>query len=387
MKTDLVVAVAHSMELDSLLAVAELIENCEGQLDKHLPVAGILYASIDAEHQLVLDKIYEKWPDLNLIGCTSDGEFSSEGAYGEDSMVLTLFASEEIKFVSGFVDNATDDMNKECHRALVEAQDVLGQAPKLCILFSDVISTNGETVLEQMTIASERKLPIVGGISADSWRFTESKQFCNKMSSPSISPFLFLAGPFDFSYGMDSGWGPIGEIGIVTKSEANILYEINHKPALEFYRDILGESAKPTLELPIALYDEADVFLFMRTSFENYNKDTGEITYLGNIPVGSKVRITMVNRDSILEGAKSSINHAMTTFPSDKMPVISLCFSCSARRILLGTRTKEECQILHSALAAGTKFSGFYTYGEFCPNLVEPLNKFHNETFVTVLLG
>jgi len=387
MKTDLVVAVAHSMELDSSLAVAELIENCERQLDKQPPVAGILYASIDAEHQLVLDKIYEKWPDLKLIGCTSDGEFSSECSYNEDSMVLTLFASKEIKFVSGFVDNTADDMNKECRRAILEAQSVLGQAPKLCILFSDVISINGETVLEQMSIASEGSMQIVGGISADSWRFTGSKQFCNKMSSPSISPFLFLAGSFDFSYGMDSGWGPIGEIGIVTKSETNVLYEINHKPALEFYRDILGKNAKPSLELPIALYDEADSFLFMRTSFENYDKDTGAITYLGNVPVGSKVRITMVNRDSILEGAKSSINHAISTFPSNKMPVITLCFSCSARRVLLGTRTIEECQIIHSKLAEGAKFSGFYTYGEFCPNLLEPSNKFHNETFVTVLLG
>lgn len=387
MKTDLIVAVAHSTELDSSLAVAELIANCEAQLEQHAPAAGILYASIDAEHQLVLDKLYEKWPNLRLIGCTSDGEFSSEHSYGEDSMVLTLFASEEIKFVSAFVDNTAADMRQECQRALAEAQAALGEPPKLCILFSDVISINGETVLEQMTIVSDGKIPIVGGISADSWRFTGSKQFCNHVASPNISPFLLLAGPFDFSYGMDSGWEPIGEFGIVTKSESNIVYEINRKPALEFYTKILGENAKPTLELPISLYDEEDCFRSMRTSFENYNPETGAITYLGNVPVGSKVRITMVNRDSILEGAKGSINHAISTFPADKTPVVTLCFSCSARRVLLGTRTVEECQIVDSLLAEGAKFSGFYTYGEFCPNLIEPLNKFHNETFVTVLLG
>ena len=41
--------------------------------------------------------------------------------------------------------------------------------------------------------------------------------------------------------GMDSGWEAIGETGTITRSEGNVIYEINHKPALEFYSNILGE--------------------------------------------------------------------------------------------------------------------------------------------------
>ncbi|MBU3153387.1 FIST signal transduction protein [Clostridium estertheticum] len=387
MKTDFFVAIAHSIELDSFLAVTELIEDCELQLDKHHPTAGILYASIDVDHQLVLDKIYEKWPELQLIGCTTDGEFSSECEYVEDSLVLTLFISEEIKIVSGFINNTAIDMRKECSQVLSESIIRLGQNPNLCILFSDVIKTSGETVMEQLTTVTDGKLPIVGGISADSWRFTDSKQFYNKVSSQSISPFLLLAGSFDFSFGMDSGWNPLGDMGTITKSQGNVIYEIDHKPALEFYSNILGENVKATLELPIAVYDDNGDFCFMRTSFENYDNNIGSMTYLGNVPVGYKVRITMVNRESILEGAKSSINHAIRTFPSNKLPVIALCFSCSARRVLLGTRTKEEGQSLQEKIGESVKFVGFYSYGEFCPNLNELTNKFYNETFVTVLLG
>ena len=387
MKTDLFIAIAHSVELDSFLAVTELIENCELQLDKHHPTAGILYASIDVNHQLVIDKIYEKWPDLQLIGCTTDGEFSSECEYVEDSLVLTLFSCEEIKIVSGFINNNATDMRKECSQVLSESIIRLGQNPNLCILFSDVLKTSGETVMEQLTIVTDGNLPIVGGISADSWRFIESKQFYNKISSSSISSFLLLAGEFDFSFGMDSGWDPIGEVGTITKSRGNVIYEIDRKPALEFYSNILGKNAMPTLELPIAVYDDHGDFCFMRTSFENYDNDTGSITYLGNVPVDYKVRITMVNRESILAGARSSINHAVRAFPSNKVPIIALCFSCSARRVMLGTRTIEECQIVREKIGEGVKFVGFYSYGEFCPNLIELTNKFHNETFVTVLIG
>ncbi|HEY8804558.1 MAG TPA: FIST N-terminal domain-containing protein [Clostridium sp.] len=387
MKTDLFIVIAHSIELDSFLAVTELIGSCEIQLGNHYPTAGILYAGIDVDHQLVLNKIYEKWPDLQLIGCTTDGEFSSECEYVEDSLVLTLFVSKEIKIVSGFINNTAIDVKKECSQVFSEAVSRLGQTPKLCILFSDVLKINGEIVMEQLTSLADGKLPIVGGISADSWRFIESKQFYNKISSSSISSFLLLAGEFNFSFGMDSGWEPIGEMGTITRSEGNVIYEINHKPALEFYSNILGEDVKPTLELPIAVYDEHDDFQYMRTTFENFDNNIGSVTYLGNVPVDYKVRITMVNRESILTGAKNSINHAVSTFPSNGLPVIALCFTCSARRVLLGTRTIEEYEIVHKKFGEGVKFVGFYSYGEFCPTLNELTNKFHNETFVVILLG
>jgi hypothetical protein len=166
-----------------------------------------------------------------------------------------------------------------------------------------------------------------------------------------------------------------------------VIYEIDDKPALEFYSNILGENTMPTLELPIAVYDANGDFRFMRTTFENYDKNIGSVTYLGNVPVGYKVRITVVDRDSILAGTISSINHAVRTFPSNHLPVLALCFSCSARRVLLGTRTVEEYKMVSEKIDHSLKFVGFYTYGEFCPNLCEPINEFHNETFVTILLG
>ena len=72
----------------------------------------------------------------------------------------------------------------------------LGQTPKLCILFSDVLRNNGETVMEQLTLITDGKLPIVGGISADSWRFSEAKQFYNKIAS-----FKYIL-IFTFSWGI-----------------------------------------------------------------------------------------------------------------------------------------------------------------------------------------
>lgn len=387
MANEFEVIIAHSTELDSSAAVSDVLSKCGFQLAGRQPAAGILYAGIDVDHQLVLDIIHNKWPDLQLAGATTDGEFSSECDYVEDSLILTLFVSETVSIVSGSINNTASDLGNECRQVLSDAVARLGQPPKLCILFSDVLASNGESILEQLTIASGGVLPIVGGISGDSWRFLEAKQFYNSISSSHISSFLLLAGTFVFSFGMDSGWEPVGETGIVTKSDKNIVYEINHMPTLDFYKNILGENTMPSLELPIAVYDSQDTFRFMRTTFENYDISIGSVTYLGNVPVGSRVRITMVNRDSILAGTASSINEAFQKFPTDISPCVALCFSCSARRVLLGTRTIEECRLVRKILGDNLQFSGFYTYGEYCPNSSKLANEFHNETFVVVLLG
>jgi len=224
-------------------------------------------------------------------------------------------------------------------------------------------------------------------MAADSWRFDEALQFHQKIASADISPFLLLAGPLDFSFGMDSGWEPYGDTGTITRSSGNVIYEINHKPALQFYQDILGPEAKPTLELPIAIHDSEGKFRFMRTSFENFNSETGAVTYLGNVPEDHRVQITMVSRESILSGAARAMEKAVQRFPGNYTPSLALCFSCSARRVLLGTRTGEEYEGVKAQLDSSTQLAGFYTYGEICPHTHESFNEFHNETFVAVLLG
>lgn len=378
---------AQSVELDTSQAVLELIHSCEQKLAGRLPMAGILFSGIDSDHQLLVDGIMDKWPELQLIGCTTDGEFSSAYGYAEDSNILVLLESDLCQVASGYVLHDTQDMVAACQLAYDEAVLKLGVDPKLCILLSEAIHINGEIVLDGLTRASGGKLPIVGGIAADSWRFKATKQMTNRQVSSDQSVFLILGGVFDYSIGRACGWEPYGDIGIITKSEGNTIYEINHQPALAFYRDILGETAKPTNELPIAIYNEKGEFRFMRTSLEHYDSETGSVTYLGNTPVNSHVRITMVNRNGILNGAVQSMFQALESFSSGKTPCLALGFSCSARRALLGTRTKEEFERIYDMLQSDIALAGFYTYGEICPRPNSVLNEFHNETFVTLLLG
>lgn len=387
MSKNLIPVICHSLELDTELAAKELIQQARVQLEQVQPQAGILYLGIDYEHQTMVDEIMAEWPHLQLVGCSTDGELSSLLGYEEDSAVLLLLGSNTCQMVSGYVDNRAKDLKNVTENALQEAIHQMGDTPKLCILLSDVLRINGELIMQAITEVTDQVFPVFGGISADRWQFEETHQICNHYVSSDISPFLLISGPFDFSWGMNSGWEPFGEMGTITKAASNVVYEIDNQPAIAFYQKILGDAAKPTLELPIAIHDAEGQYKYLRTSFENSTLENGAVTYLGNIPEQSKVRITMVSRESILSGVSSALTTAMERFPQDNNPALVLCFSCSARRVLLGTRTKEEYLLTREAIGSDIPLVGFYTYGEFCPNDQNTEGMFHNETFVVVLLG
>jgi hypothetical protein len=70
-------AVGHSNDPDSQFAVAEVVEQIRTALGGSSPKAGLLFAAIDFDHPLVLDQIVAAFPEIELIGGTTDGEMSS----------------------------------------------------------------------------------------------------------------------------------------------------------------------------------------------------------------------------------------------------------------------------------------------------------------------
>jgi hypothetical protein len=71
----------------------------------------------------------------------------------------------------------------------------------------------------------------------------------------------------------------------------------------------------------------------------------------------------------------------------DRKPLAALVFSCAARNDLLGTRTKEEIDTLRQEVGDDLPFVGFYAYGEISPFRKGSPTRFHNETFITLLLS
>ncbi len=62
-------------------------------------------------------------------------------------------------------------------------------------------------------------------------------------------------------------------------------------------------------------------------------------------------------------------------------------FSCTGRKLALGSRTREEIGLAQAGLPLSMPMCGFYTFGEIGPVAEQAQARYHNTTFVTLLLG
>ena len=195
---------------------------------------------------------------------------------------------------------------------------------------------------------------------------------------------LLFAGNILFSSGTASGWRPIGKSSLVTKVDKNIIYEIDHKPALDFYHYYLN-IGEPDALYPLAVFAPNEESFFLRGAIA-YDIQTGSITVSGDIPENSIVQITDTSLDNIIDASKVSFSEAKSNYIG-KEPEAALFFSCAWRRQILGTRANEEYQAIANSLKQVITSCGFYTYGEIAPLRENGKTFFHNTTFVTLLIG
>ena len=384
----LLVAIGHSEDVDVEDILEEIIEQCEEQLAGHTPKAGLLFAAVDLEYQEILNGLMAKWPELDLIGCSTDGEFSSQLGFVEDSVSLTLFASDTIDITAGIGKSVGEDIPRATKEAVETAMNASDEKPKLCIATPASMVTSSDQIVANLKNVLGENVQLLGANAGDQWRFVVTHQFFKTEIFTDAVPLLLFSGPLIVSSGVHSGWNAVGKVGVVTKSDNNIVFKIDDKTALDFYRDLLGKDAVPTGDRPLAILTESGHISRLRASIEQFDEEVGSVTFFGDIPEGSKVQITIATRSDILEGTRLSVSRAKEKYPEGHDPVAAIFFSCSGRKLLLGTQTEEEYSILKTELGSELPVSGFYGYGEIGPALEDvSTDHFHNETFVTILLG
>ena len=394
--------VVHSQDVDSVDAVAELIAGAKVALGASLPRAAMLFAGIDHDFAVVLEQINAQWPGISLIGCTTDGEMSSHILFAEDSLALVLLSGDDFHAVSGVARSVSTDVAGSIRGSANDAVQRLagrggnGGAPSLCITMPDGLTVSGSAALNALQTSLGDLVPIFGGTAGDQWRFKGTKQFHGTEVLQDSVPFLLFDEGVVFSFGVDTGWRPIGREGRVTEVDGHVVRAIDGRPATQFYREFLGNADITQLtEYPLAVTadDDRGANSYYLRAPGRTDEAAGCIHFLGDVPDGARVHITTTNRDQILDATRSSFQHALDDFPKDSggaggagKPALALCISCAGRKQILGSRTQEEVRIVNELLA-GVPAAGFYGYGEIARLAKDGISHYHNETFTTLLLG
>lgn len=381
------VVVGHSEEVDTLDAVEAVLQLCQEDLGKLVPQAGILYSAMQYEHQVILDRILEEYPELELIGCTTDGELSSCLGCAEDSITLMLLYSDTIEIKSGRGKNLSAGAMIAATCAVDEASSELKNSPAFCVTLAESVTLGGVAIIDALKEKLGREFPIFGGLAADQWSMTKTYQFYKREILVDSIAVLMFAGPILFSSGIASGWTPIGHKKKVTKVDHNKVYEVDGGAILDFYNRYLGGnySRVPT-EYPLAVFPEENSDKFYVRSPYTFNHEDKSITFFGDVPQGVTVQLVSGSIAKMSEASEQALKTAVEGYPGCQ-PDAAMVFTCSARKAILGMHVSKEYEYLQKNMPQGFPFNGFYTYGEIAPLENGKESYFHNGTIAVVLVG
>ncbi len=104
------------------------------------------------------------------------------------------------------------------------------------------------------------------------------------------------------------------------------------------------------------------------------------------MPEGATVQIShAASRDTIVKATEEAVRTSVDGYPG-KEPLAALCFPGASRKQLLGTRIDEEYLVFKSSYPH-LPVAGFYNYGQFAPLKKGLTSRFHNQTFLNLVLG
>jgi len=376
--------IAHTIDPDTAHAAEELIRIAREKLGGMRPSAGLIYTALDFDHAALTARLCEEFEGVDLVGCTTDGELSGDTGFHEDSVVLILFASEQITIRAGLGRNLSADPDAAVREAIAMATEPGDPTPSLCITLPDGLTSSGSTITIALLEALGGTVPLVGGMSADQHQYQECWQLFNGEVVQDTVPLLLFYGPLSVGIGQASGWKPVGRSVEVTEADGNIIRRIGEQTAVAFYQNYFGDHIRLNPEYPLIVSEADRETAYLRSPLRPI--EGGAIQFAGDIPEGASVRIGEASRSAIIEACAESIRSAQASMIGAQSLDGILVFSCAARRMVLGTRTPQEIAILREAVPL-VPIGGFYSYGEIAPAKHGEAAQFHNETFITILLA
>lgn len=202
-----------------------------------------------------------------------------------------------------------------------------------------------------------------------------------------LSALAFYSTNLHVNSSAKGGWDPFGPERIITRSKDNILYEMDHQPALDLYRRYLGEQA---LNLPLSRFhfplelETAPKESVVRAVL-GVSESDGSLQFAGDMPEGAKVRLMKFNANRLLDGAVQATQSSLSVFPGT--PQLAILVSCLGRKWVLGERTEEELEEVQEVLSPQVPMIGFYSAGEIAPSTPGTPSQLHNETMSITLLS
>jgi hypothetical protein len=359
------------------------IRNCDFNTDKCNLV--IAFGSRELlSNSSKFDEIKKRYPNANILINTTSGEII-DVQVNDETLSLTAIEFEKTIISTSDLEIASFVDSFEAGRKL--ASNFKSEGLVNVLVIADGQKVNGSDLVRGIQSNINKDVVITGGLAGDGSKFEKTLVGLNNTPEEGkIVAIGFYGKHIMVSHGSMGGWDAFGPERLVTKATTNVLYELDGQPALDIYKNYLGEFSKDLpgsgLLFPLSVRLNNDPNPVVRTIL-GINEADKSLTFAGNIPVGSYARLMKANFERLIEGASDAATNSKEKVEN---PDLAILISCVGRKLVLNQRIEEEVEVIRETFGSSTALTGFYSYGEIAPNSGFNQCELHNQTMTITTL-
>jgi hypothetical protein len=349
-------------------------------LDKLAPDLILTFFSVGhAKDPSFLKALWSRYPKALIAGCSTAGEITNSGVYDESvSIVAMKFGKTKLKPAHAVITANTTSSQAGAKIAKELAADDLAGIFVLC----PGVNINGSEFLKGTLSVLGKEVPVSGGLAGDGLNFKQTYTFFNgNIYENQAVAIGFYGDALEYKTGSRGGWSPFGPARRVTKSEGNVLFELDGESALKLYKEYLGDKAEELpssgLLYPFAILQEDHSELGLIRTILNVDHEKGSLILAGDLPEGSLVCLMHADIDNLIQGAEVAATEAKAEGTGDSAAFL---VSCVGRKILMTDDVIEEIEAVKNTIGENVAMAGFYSYGEICPFVLTSQPELHNQT-------
>jgi len=329
-------------------------------------------------------------PDAVLAGCSTAGEICAQGVL-ENSIVITAVRFEsDARVAAARAEVRAMEDSYAAGRRLGELLEPTGL--RAILLFGKGVEINGSALIDGLVQVIGANIPITGGLGGDNGAFHSTYTLTTDGVSRSAVVAVGLYGEhLAVGHGSYGGWSAFGPVRRVTRCDGNILYELDGAPALQVYKNYLGEYARDLpasgLLFPFEMLREDQSSVGLIRTILGIDEEQGSLILAGDIDPNGFLRLMHTTTDGLVDGAEEAARRTLASMTAERGDGLALLVSCVGRKLVMGDQVEEEVESVTAQLGADVTVTGFYSYGEISPFASATDCKLHNQTMTITLLG
>ena len=313
----------------------------------------------------VVKEISARFPHVNVVGCTSAGEFNKNG-YGTEKLLAVAFLKNEFSIATALVPNLGEVNFDEAHdiasglrRALQGRKRRYDTEQHFVISVLDGLTRHEEHFLETFATAFGN-IPHLGGSAGDDLKLEATYVFYNGEFHRDAAVLLLVGTGKPFTvFSIDHINSPVSKL-VVTHAdpESRTVYEINGEPAAQYYASLLGMKAEDLTPdvfsmFPLAVMVGGKYFI---RSIQKVDLATNAITFYCAVDIG--IILTFVQLGDCIEALESKLDKLRAQLGE---PEFVYACDCFLRRLEI-QQGKNDHEIRR--LQQRYNVAGFNAYGE-----------------------